>query len=146
MDKLFHNNRKYWLLKSEPNSWSWTEQLEAKVTYWDGVRNYQAAKFINQMKINDLAFFYHSGKQRAIIGIVKIVSLSYPDHTDKTGKFVMVDVEALYTLEKPVSLSTIKSINKLQNLKLIKQPRLSVMPIELSEWLTICNLTSFNNV
>ena len=124
----------YWLLKSEPNAWSWDQQVKEGPSMWDGVRNYQARNNLKKMKKNDLCFFYHSVSEKSIVGIVKVVKEHYPDPTDKTGKFVVVDVEALKKLKKPVSLSKIKGHKKLQEIALIKQSRLSVMPLKKTEW------------
>ena len=124
----------YWLLKSEPNAWSWDQQVKEGPSMWDGVRNYQARNNLKKMKKNDLCFFYHSVSEKCIVGIVKVVKEYYPDPTDKTGKFVVVDVEALKKLKNPVSLSKIKGHKKLQEIALIKQSRLSVMPLKKTEW------------
>jgi len=124
----------YWLLKSEPNAWSWDQQVKEGPSMWDGVRNYQARNNLKKMKKNDLCFFYHSVSEKCIVGIVKVVKEYYPDPTDKTGKFVVVDVEALKKLKNPVSLSKIKDHKKLQEIALIKQSRLSVMPLKKTEW------------
>ena len=124
----------HWLLKSEPNAWSWDQQVKAGPSMWDGVRNYQARNNLKKMKKNDLCFFYHSVSEKCIVGIVKVVKEYYPDPTDKTGKFVVVDVEALKKLKNPVSLSKIKDHKKLQEIALIKQSRLSVMPLKKTEW------------
>ena len=124
----------YWLLKSEPNAWSWDQQVKEGPSMWDGVRNYQARNNLKKMKKNDLCFFYHSVSEKCIVGIVKVVKEYYPDPTDKTDKFVVVDVEALKKLKNPVSLSKIKGHKKLQEIALIKQSRLSVMPLKKTEW------------
>ena len=125
---------KYWLLKSEPSTWSWDDQIKSGIDMWDGVRNYQARNNLKKMKKNDLCFFYHSVSEKCIVGIVKVVKEYYPDPTDKTGKFVVVDVEALKKLKNPVSLSKIKDHKKLKEIALIKQSRLSVMPLKKTEW------------
>lgn len=125
---------KYWLIKSEPSSWSWSDHLQKGTEPWDGVRNHQAANNLRLMKIGDLAFFYHSVKGKEIVGIVEVVKESYPDPSDPTGKFVMVDFKAVRSLEKPVTLQEIKNHPELQTLPLIKQSRLSVMPIEKNHW------------
>tara|TARA_B100000700_G_scaffold287621_1_gene343448 strand:+ start:1921 stop:2334 length:414 start_codon:yes stop_codon:yes gene_type:complete len=124
----------YWLLKSEPSSWSWNNQVKDKVTMWDGVRNYQARNNLMKMKKKDLCFFYHSVSEKQIIGIVEVVREHYPDPTDKTGRFVVTDVKAIKKLKRPVSLEKIKSTPKLVNIALIKQSRLSVMPLKKTEW------------
>ncbi len=125
---------KYWLLKSEPNAWSWNNQVKAGPSMWDGVRNYQARNNLKKMKRNDLCFFYHSVSEKSIIGIVKVVKENYQDPTDKTGRFVVVDVKALKKLKNIVTLSQIKENKKLNNIALVKQSRLSVMPIKKKEW------------
>ena len=125
---------KYWLLKSEPDAWSWDNQVKEGASMWDGVRNYQARNNLKEMKKNDLCFFYHSVKERSIIGIVKVVKEYYPDPTDKTERFVVVDVKATKKLKNPVSLEQIKNNNKLKDIALVKQSRLSVMPLKKTEW------------
>jgi len=132
---------KYWLIKTEPSTWSWQDQVKAKITNWDGVRNYQARNNLIKMKIGDLCFFYHSVKEKKIIGIVKVVKESYPDKTDKTKRFVMINVKTYKKLNKPVSLEEIKGNKKLNHLSLIKQSRLSVMPIDYKSWLIIMKLS-----
>ena len=132
---------KYWLLKSEPVAWSWDNQVNEGASMWDGVRNYQARNNLKEMRKNDLCFFYHSVTERSIVGIVKVVKEHYPDPTDKTGRFVVVDVKAIKRLENPVSLDQIKENKKLKNIALVKQSRLSVMPIQLKEWEEIIKLS-----
>jgi len=131
----------YWLLKSEPSTWSWEDQVKAGVEMWDGVRNYQARNNLMSMKKKDLCFFYHSVSEKSIIGIVEVVKEHYPDPTDKTGKFVVTDVKTKKRLKKAVSLEEIKSNPKLSNVALIKQSRLSVMPITKIEWETIIKIS-----
>ena len=131
---------KYWLLKTEPSTWSFGDQLKEKKTMWDGVRNYQARNYMMKMKINDLCFFYHSVKEKQIMGIVKIIKKFYPDPTDSTKKFVAVDVEYLSSFNKPVTLAQIKSEKKLSEMPLLKQSRLSVMPIDTKSWNLICKM------
>lgn len=128
----------YWLLKSEPSTWSWDDQVKKKTTGWDGVRNHQAAKNLKAMKRGDRAFFYHSGEGKEIAGIVEIVKEAYPDPSDKGGVFVMVDVKADRPLPRPVTLARIKATPALKNMALVRQARLSVMPVTASEWETIC--------
>ena len=127
---------KYWLLKSEPNVWSINKQKKVgtKGAVWDGVRNFQARNNLKKMKNGDLCFFYHSVTEKSIVGIVKVVKEFYADPTDKTGKFVVVDVKAMKKLNNAVSLDQIKKERKLQNIALIKQSRLSVMPLKKNEW------------
>ena len=124
----------YWLLKSEPGAWSWNDQSKVEKEMWDGVRNYQARNNLMKMKKGDLCFFYHSVNEKSIVGIVEIVKESYPDPTDKTGRFVVVDVKAIKKLKNPVTLGKIKQNKKLQNIALVKQSRLSVMPLKKNEW------------
>ncbi len=133
---------KYWLLKSEPIAWSWDNQVTEGPSMWDGVRNYQARNNLKEMKKNDLCFFYHSVTEKSVVGIVKVVKEHYPDPTDKTGRFVVVDVKAINKLKNPVSLNRIKESKKLKNIALIKQSRLSVMPIKKIEWEEIIKLSS----
>ena len=131
----------YWLLKSEPSTWSWDDQVKAGVEMWDGVRNYQARNNLINMKKKDLCFFYHSVSEKLIIGIVEVVKEHYPDPTDKTGRFVVTDVKTKRRLKKAVSLEQIKSIPKLSNIALLKQSRLSVMPLTKNEWDTIIKIS-----
>jgi len=133
---------KYWLLKSEPDAWSWENQVKEGASMWDGVRNYQARNNLKEMKKNDLCFFYHSVTERSIVGIVKVVKEYYPDPTDKTGRFVVVDVKATKKLKNPVSLDQIKENSKLQNIALVKQSRLSVMPLKKTEWDIIVKMSN----
>ena len=133
---------KYWLLKSEPDAWSWDNQVKEGASMWDGVRNYQARNNLKEMKKNDLCFFYHSVTERSIVGIVKIVKEYYPDPTDKTGRFVVVDVKATKKLKNPVSLDQIKEVNKLKDIALVKQSRLSVMPLKKTEWDIIIKMSN----
>lgn len=127
----------YWLVKSEPNTWSWDDHVKKEVEHWDGVRNYQASNNMKAMKIGDLAFFYHSVKEKQIVGIVEVVKEYYPDHTDPKGRFGMVDLKAVSSVKKPVTLAEIKATPSLQNMALVKQSRLSVCPVTKEEWDTI---------
>ena len=126
----------YWLLKSEPSSWSWDEQVKAgaKGTFWSGVRNHTAKGHLKAMKRGDRGFFYHSGDDKAVVGIVEVIKDYYPDHTDETGKFGMVDVKAVEALPKPVTLAAVKAEAKLKDMALIKFSRLSVQPVTDEEW------------
>ena len=133
---------KYWLLKSEPGAWSWDNQVKEGASMWDGVRNYQARNNLKEMKKNDLCFFYHSVTERSIVGIVKVVKEYYPDPTDKTERFVVVDVKATKKLKNPVSLDQIKENNKLKDIALVKQSRLSVMPLKKTEWDIIIKMSN----
>lgn len=123
---------KYWLVKSEPDVWSWDDQTAAKgqTTHWDGVRNAQASNNLKAMKLGDRCLFYHSNKERAVVGIVEVVREFYPDPGDKAGRFGMVDVKAVEPLPGPVTLKQIKADEAFSHLALVRQPRLSVMPID----------------
>ena len=124
----------YWLVKSEPNTWSWSDHVKANVDMWDGVRNYQARNNLMKMKTGDLCFFYHSVYEKRIVGILKVVKEYYQDPTDKSGKFVVVDLKIYKRLKNSVSLEQIKKEKSLNKLALIKQSRLSVMPIDYKSW------------
>ena len=135
-------SKNYWLLKSEPNTWSWDDQVKSKIDMWDGVRNYQARNNLMKMKKKDLCFFYHSISEKSIVGIVEVIKEHYPDPTDKKNKFVVVDVKAIKKLKHPVSLEEIKNNKKLKNIALIKQSRLSVMPVTKPEWNEILKISN----
>jgi predicted RNA-binding protein with PUA-like domain len=126
----------YWLIKTEPSSWSWQQQVEAgdKGTFWSGVRNHLAKKHLKEMKVGDQAFFYHSGEEKAVVGIVETSKPYYPDPSDKTGVFGMVDVKAVKALAKPVTLAEIKADPRLKDMVLVKSSRLSVQPVTDAEW------------
>ena len=130
----------YWLVKSEPDTWSWDQQVKKGVEGWNGVRNFQAAANLKAMRKGEQAFFYHSGETKEIVGIVEIVREAYPDKTDETGKFVMVDVKAVKPMPKPVSLAAIKAEPKLADMKLVRQSRLSVSPVDDAAWKLICQM------
>ena len=136
-------SKSYFLLKSEPNVWSIDQQKKvgAKGAPWDGVRNYQAAKNLKSMKKGDLCFFYHSNIGKEIVGIVEVIKESYLDETDKSGRFVAVTVKFKNKLLKPVTLEEIKKDKQLSHLALIKQSRLSVMPIDYKSWKIINNMS-----
>ena len=129
-------------MKSEPSTWSWKQQVKvgSKGEGWDGVRNYQASNNMKKMKKGDLCFFYHSVKERDIIGIVKVKNEYHPDPTDKSERFGMVTVVAVKPLKNTVNLDQIKNDKRLIHLALVKQSRLSVMPIDAKSWKIICNL------
>ncbi|KRO55776.1 MAG: ubiquinol-cytochrome C reductase [Pelagibacteraceae bacterium BACL5 MAG-120705-bin12] len=133
----------YWLLKSEPDVWSIDQQKKAGVkgATWDGVRNYQAAKNLKSMKQGDLCFFYHSNIGKEIVGIVEVIKEAYLDKTDKSQRFVAVTVRFKKKLDKPVTLESIKNNKKLSHLSLIRQSRLSVMPIDSISWKIINNMS-----
>ena len=137
ISKHWRNNQMhYWLMKSEPDVWSIDQQKKAgkKGATWDGVRNYQAANNLKKMKIGDLCFFYHSNIGKEIVGIVKVIKEAFIDKTDKEGRFVAVQVRFQANLEYPVSLEKIKKTKTISHLPLIKQSRLSVMPIDFKSW------------
>ena len=131
-----------WLLKTEPEEWSWNQQEKAgsKGAEWGGVRNFQAAKNLKNMKIGDKCFFYHTGKNKSIVGVVKIIKEAFPDKSDKTQKFVSVVVQAQYPLKREVSLQEIKKNKDFRDFSLVKQSRLSVMQVDLKYWKKICKM------
>ena len=133
---------KYWLLKSEPDVWSIEQQKKAgiKGAAWDGVRNYQAANNLRKMKKGDLCFFYHSNIGKEIVGIVKIIKSAFIDKTDKEKRFVAVQVRFVSKFKTAISLEKIKENRRISHLPLIKQSRLSVMPIDYKSWKIICNM------
>ena len=137
---------KYWLMKSEPNVWSINQQKKAgnKGVAWDGVRNYQAANNLGKMKKKDLCFFYHSNIGKEIVGIVEVIKTAFIDSTDKKKKFVAVQVKFKKMLIKPVSLENIKKNIDLKHLSLIKQSRLSVMPIDSKSWKNLNKMSNIN--
>jgi predicted RNA-binding protein with PUA-like domain len=132
----------YWLIKSEAETWSWDDQVKSgsKGEPWTGVRNHIAKRNLVQMKKGDRVFFYHSGEERRIAGIVEIVRESYPDPTDPTGKFVAVDVKAVVPMRKPVALADIKAEKKLKDMALVKFSRLSVQPVTPEQWKIVCRM------
>ena len=134
--------KQYWLLKSEPNVWSIDQQKKAGVkgASWDGVRNYQAANNLKKMKKGDLCFFYHSNIGKEIVGIVEVTKTAFLDKTDKDARFVAVQVKFKEKFEKTITLETIKKIQGIRHLPLIKQSRLSVMPIDFKSWKMIYNM------
>ena len=124
----------YWLMKSEPSAYSFSELQKDGKSGWEGVRNYQAANNLKAMKKGDRAFFYHSNEGLEIVGIVEITKTAYPDASDKTGKFVTVDIKPVKALKKPVTLATIKADKILKHMALVKQSRLSVSPVTAEQW------------
>ncbi len=130
----------YWLLKSEPGAWSWDDQVRDGTAEWDGVRNYQATNNMKAMKRGDKAFFYHSVNEKQVVGIVEVVKEYYPDPTDASGRFGMVDVKAVKPVKQPVSLKAIKAEPRLADLALVRQSRLSVVPVSAAEWQVICDM------
>ena len=136
-------SKNYWLLKSEPDVWSIDQQKKAgsKGAPWDGVRNYQAAKNLKAMKIGDQCFFYHSNIGKEIVGVVEVIREAYLDKTDQSGRFVAVTVKFIRKLDRPITLENIKKSKELQHLSLIKQSRLSVMPIDSKSWKILYNMS-----
>ena len=132
----------YWLVKSEPGSWSWEQQVKsgAKGEAWTGVRNHTAKQNLMKMKKGDRGFFYHSGEGKDIVGIVEVVREHYPDPTDKSGTFVVVDIKAVAPVPKPVTLADIKAEPKLKDMALVKYGRLSVQPVMATEWKLVCKM------
>jgi predicted RNA-binding protein with PUA-like domain len=133
----------YWLLKTEPEEWSWKQQVKSgnKGAEWNGVRNFQAAKNLRDMKIGDKCFFYHTGKTKSIMGIVKVIKKAFLDKSDKTQKFVSVKVKALHPLKREVYLREIKKNKDFRDFFLVKQNRLSVMKVDLKYWKKICKMS-----
>ena len=136
----------YWLLKSEPDVWSLDNQMRAgaKGIAWDGVRNYQAANNLKAMKYGDLCFFYHSNIGKEIVGTVKVIKEAFLDKTDKKKRFVAVQVRFVEKFKSPISLQKIKKIKAISHLPLLKQSRLSVMPIDSKSWKIICKMGKIN--
>jgi predicted RNA-binding protein with PUA-like domain len=132
----------YWLLKTEPETFSWDDQLKrgAKGEPWSGVRNFTARRHLKEMKKGELAFFYHTGDEKRIVGIVETIKESYPDPTDPKGVFVMVDVKAVKPLPKPVTLADVKAEPRLKEMALVKYSRLSVQPVTAAEWALVCRM------
>jgi predicted RNA-binding protein with PUA-like domain len=132
----------HWLVKSEPSTWSWDQQVDKgdKGEAWTGVRNHSAKLFLMKMQPGDRAFFYHSNEGKEIVGIVEIIREAYPDPTDASGKFVCVDLKAVKPLKTPVTLVAIKEEKSLAEMALLKQSRLSVQPVTAEEWKIICKM------
>ncbi len=130
----------YWLFKSEPGAFSWDDLVRDKRTSWDGVRNYQANNNMKAMKKGDRAFFYHSVNDKEIVGVVEVVKEHYPDHTDASGRFGMVDVKPVMAVKTPVTLAQVKAEPALENLALVRQSRLSVVPVSAAEWKVLCRM------
>ena len=133
---------KYWLLKTEPEEWSWNQQVKSgnRGIEWSGVRNFQASKNLKNMKIGDKCFFYHTGKVKSIMGIVKVTKEAFLDKSDKTKKFVSVIIKTMYPLKKEVSLQKIKKNKVFRDFSLVRQSRLSVMEVDLKYWKKICKM------
>ena len=130
----------YWLMKSEPGAYSWDDLVRDGSTYWDGVRNYQAANNMKKMKKGEKIFFYHSVTEKQIVGVMEVTREYYPDHTDPSHRFGMVDVNPLAPVTRFVTLAQIKSESKLADLALIRQSRLSVLPIAATHWKILCRM------
>jgi predicted RNA-binding protein with PUA-like domain len=132
----------HWLVKSEPFKWSWDQQVKAgaKGTFWDGVRNHLAKNHLITMKKGDQAFFYHSNEGKEIVGIVEVIKEHYPDPSDESGKFVMVDFKAVKPLQTPVTLAQVKATPALAKMSLVTSMRLSVQPVTDAEWKLVCKM------
>ena len=136
----------YWLMKSEPSTWSWQNQLDrgSAGEGWDGVRNYQASNNMKAMEIGDLAFFYHSVNEKQIVGIAEVIQLYHPDPTDASGRFGMVTIRAVKSMKVPVTLAQIKADDRLQDMALVRQSRLSVTPVSADQWAIIMSMGETN--
>ena len=132
----------YWLVKSEPDSWSFDQQVAAgaKGAPWNGVRNHQAKRHLMEMKVGDHVFFYHSNQGKAVVGIVEVTKPYYPDDTDPSGRFGMVDVKAVKALPDPVTLEAVKAEPSLADMVLARNSRLSVQPVTAAEWKKVCSM------
>ena len=133
---------RHWLFKSEPSTWSWQQQMAAGPagTHWNGVRNHLAKQQMMAMTRGDLGFFYHSNEGKEIVGIVEIIKEFYPDDSDPTGKFMMVDVKAVKPLKKPVTLADVKATPALTKMSLVTSMRLSVQPVTAAQWKVVCGM------
>jgi predicted RNA-binding protein with PUA-like domain len=134
----------YWLLKTEPEEYSWVMQVKKRIGGWDGVRNTRAASYLKRMEIGDLCFFYHTGKEKQIVGVVRVHKKAYPDKSDETGKFVMVDVETVEPFQTPVTLKQVKADPKFADMQLVRIARLSVQKVEPDAWNAIRALGGLN--
>jgi predicted RNA-binding protein with PUA-like domain len=132
----------HWLYKSEPEVWSWDDQVDAGAagTYWEGVRNHLANKHMKTMEVGERGFFYHSNEGKAVVGIVEVIKEYYSDHTDASGKFGMVDIKAVEPLPKPVTLDAVKTEPTLKSMILVNNSRLSVQPVTDEEWAIVCRM------
>ena len=133
---------KYWLFKSEPSTWSWDQQVAKGDTgeEWDGVRNYQARNFMREMSVGDLGFFYHSQKEKSVVGTVKVIAEAHPDSTTDDERWECVDIKAVEAAKTPVSLDQIKADERLADMVLVNNSRLSVQPVTAEEWRIVCDL------
>lgn len=134
----------HWLFKSEPGAWSWDDQVAAGTAEWDGVRNHQANNNMKAMRRGDRGFFYHSVNERRIVGVVEVAREHYPDPSDASGRFGMVDVTALRPVARPVTLADIKAEPALSGLALVRQSRLSVVPVAGDEWAVLCRMAGID--
>ncbi len=134
----------YWLMKSEPFKYSWDQLVKDGSTHWDGVRNYEARNNMKAMEIGDQVFFYHSNEGLEIVGIAEVCKLFYPDPSDESGKFGMVDIKPVKPLPQPVPLTLIKSTDSLADMAILRRNRLSVTPVKKQEWDIICKLGGLN--
>ena len=130
----------YWLMKSEPSAYGWDDLVKDKRTSWSGVRNFQASNNLKAMKVGDRAFFYHSNEGLAVVGIMEVAKTYYPDPSDKTQRFGMVDVKPVMPLTTPVTMAEIKKTAKLKDMVLVKNSRLSVQPVTAEEWKLVCQM------
>ena len=132
----------YWLMKTEPDVFSWDQQVKrgAKGESWTGVRNFTARRHLKEMKKGDLAFFYHTGDEKQVVGIAEVIREAYPDATDAKGVFVTVDVKAVKPVPKPVTLAAVKAEPRLKDMALVKYSRLSVQPVTAAEWKIVCHM------
>ena len=137
---------KYWLFKSEPSTWSWEDQVAKGDAgeEWDGVRNYQARNFMREMEVGDRGFFYHSQKERAVVGVVEVIAEAHPDSTTDDERWECVDIKAIGPFATPVDLDTIKADPRLSEMVLVRNSRLSVQPVHAEEWRIICDLGGFS--
>jgi predicted RNA-binding protein with PUA-like domain len=137
---------KYWLFKSEPSTWSWDDQVAKGDAgeEWDGVRNYQARNFMREMEVGDRGFFYHSQKEKAVVGVVEVIAEAHPDSTTDDERWECVDIKAIGPFATPVDLDTIKADPRLSEMVLVRNSRLSVQPVRAEEWRVICDLGGFS--
>jgi len=137
---------RYWLFKSEPNTWGWDDQVKkgAAGEEWDGVRNYQARNFMREMKIGDRGFFYHSMKEKSVVGIVEVIAEAHPDSTTDDPRWECVDIKAVKPVKRPVTLDEIKADPRLSDMVLVKNSRLSVQPVTDAEWQIVCDLAGLS--
>jgi predicted RNA-binding protein with PUA-like domain len=138
----------YWLLKTEPETFSWDDQLKrgAKGEPWTGVRNFKARGYMKEMKKGDLALFYHTGDEKQVVGVVEVIKEAYPDPTDEKGVFKAIDVKAVKPVPKPVTLAAVKAEPKLKEMALVKYSRLSVQPVTAQEWAFVCRMGGLSGV